>query len=128
MRRWAQLQAANGRGKAFVYLFDKPSARDPNGSPHGQELGLAFGNVDVPGRPPAAADDRAISQQMQGYWINFARTGDPNGPGLQPWPAFTASQPRVLRIGVNPGPAPVANLDRLQVLDGYYAWRRSGAD
>jgi len=124
MRRWAQLQAANGRGKAFVYYFDKPSARDPNGSPHGQELGLAFGNVDVAGRPPAAPDDRAISRQMQSYWVNFASTGDPNGPGLAPWPAFTAAQPLALRIGVNPGPAPVADLDRLQVLDGYYAWRR----
>jgi para-nitrobenzyl esterase len=128
MRRWAQLQAANGKGKAFVYYFDKPSARDPNGSPHGQELGLAFGNIDVTGRPPAAADDRALSQQMQSYWINFASTGDPNGPGLTPWPAFTAAQPKVMRLGINPGPAPVADLDRLQVLDGYYAWRRDGHD
>jgi para-nitrobenzyl esterase len=126
VREWAQLQAANGQHKAFVYYFDKPSARDPNGSPHGQELGLAFGNVDVAGRPPAAPDDRAISQQMQNYWVNFARIGDPNGPNLPNWPAFTVDQPLVLRIGVNPGPAPVANLDRLKVLDAYYGWRRDG--
>ncbi len=28
---------------------------------------------------------------MAGYWTNFAKTGDPNGPGLEPWSPFTAS-------------------------------------
>jgi len=33
-----------------------------------------------------------------------------------------------MRIGVNPGPAPIPNLERLKVLDAYYTWRRAGSN
>jgi para-nitrobenzyl esterase len=123
---WARLQSENGKHKAYVYYFDRPSARDPDGSGHGQEVGLVFGNLGLPGRPPATPEDQTISREMQGYWVNFATKGDPNGPGLPQWPAFTDASPRVMRIGANPGPAPVPNLDKLTALDSYYAWRRAG--
>src|SRR5262249_16650173 len=103
---WARLQSAHGKNKAYVYYFDRPGAADPNGSPHGQEVAYVFGNLGVGGRPAPSEQDRAISQQMQGYWVNFVVHGDPNGPGLPSWPAFTQSAPLVLRIGANPGPAP----------------------
>lgn len=122
---WARLEASHGKHKAFVYYFDRPSALDPNGSGHGQEVAYVFGNLGVGGRPQPTAKDRAISRQMQGYWVNFAIKGDPNGPGLPRWPPFTEADPIVMRIGVNPGPAPIPNLRRLKVLDAYYAWRRA---
>jgi para-nitrobenzyl esterase len=124
---WARLQSTHGKHKAYVYYFDRPSAANPNGSGHGQEVGYVFGNLGVGGRPQPTADDLAISREMQGYWVNFAATGDPNGAGLPQWPAFTESAPLVMRIGVNPGPAPIANQDRFKVLDTYYDWRRAGS-
>lgn len=121
---WARLEASQGKNKAFVYWFDRPSAANPNGSGHGQEVGYVFGNLGVGGRPQPTPQDRALSDQMQAYWVNFASHGDPNGPALAPWPAFTIGNPLVMRFGVNPGPAPIANQERLKVLDGYYDWRR----
>jgi para-nitrobenzyl esterase len=123
---WARLQSAQGKNKAFVYWFDRPSAANPNGSGHGQEVGYVFGNLGVGGRAQPTAQDRELSEQMQGYWVNFATRGDPNGPGLPQWPAFTTADPLVMRFGVNAGPAPIPNQNRLKVLDAYYDWRRGG--
>ncbi len=86
-----------------------------------------FGNLGIGGRAQPTDADRALSAQMQTYWVNFATNLDPNGPGLPAWPAFTAAKPQMMRFGADPGPAQVANLDRLKVLDGYYDWRRDGS-
>jgi para-nitrobenzyl esterase len=124
---WARMQTGYGRNKAFVYRFDKPSAANPNGSGHGQEVAYVFGNLGIGGRAQPTDEDRALSDRMQAYWTNFVKTGDPNGPGLPAWPAFTAANPQMMRFGADPGPAQVANLERLKVLDGYYDWRRDGS-
>jgi para-nitrobenzyl esterase len=60
--------------------------------------------------------DRALSQDMPRYWSNFAKSGDPNGPGLAPWPAFSGAPGKVLYRG---GPASangVADLESPTVL------------
>ncbi len=126
---WASLQTSHGHGKAYVYYFDRPSARDPDGSPHGSEVALVFGNEDHrPGRPAWSDTDRAISKLMHGYWVNFAVHGNPNGPGLPTWPAFDPAHPEYMIIrneSQRAGTAP--NMKKLEALDAYYGWRRRGA-
>ncbi len=124
---WARLESSYGKHKAYVYYFDRPTAGDRNGSPHGQEVAYVFGNLGIGGRPVPTEEDLAISQEMQSYWVNFAIRGDPNGPGLPHWLAFAETAPVVMRFGVDPGPAAMPHLDRLKVLDAYYAWRREGS-
>jgi len=76
---------------------------------------------------PAHDDDKAVSEQISSYWVNFAKTGDPNGSGLPTWPAFTDADQQVMNLDDPSHPIPVPNIDKLKVLDGYYAWRRSQA-
>ena len=125
---WAELQARRGKGKAFVYYYDRPTAQNPDGSGHGLEVGYVFGNL-AP-RPPffnLSEADHAYSDVMQRYWVNFATKGDPNGPGLPLWPVFAAQEPKVLRFGDEPAAAPLPNVPKLKALDAYYAWRRAGS-
>jgi para-nitrobenzyl esterase len=90
---------AAGNTKAFLYRF----TRRPNtakarelGAFHGVDLAYVFGNMkDSEGYTAA---DRELSRQMMAYWVNFAKTGDPNGPGLPAWPAYDAESDRNLNF------------------------------
>jgi para-nitrobenzyl esterase len=93
--RVGQLCAKYGR-KAFVYLENKESENEEGrrlGSAHCAEMPYLFGNVGKGGRSPFhdytwVAADFAYQQTVQGYWSNFARSGDPNGAGLAAWPSY----------------------------------------
>jgi para-nitrobenzyl esterase len=62
---------------------------------------------------------------MATYWTDFAKDGDPNGPGLPRWPDFTDSKPLVMHFTDAPHVGSVPNLQNLEVLDAYFAWRRT---
>jgi para-nitrobenzyl esterase len=36
---------------------------------------------------------------MSTAWLRFAATGNPNGPGLPAWPAYTAAADQYLEFG-----------------------------
>ncbi|XP_075043884.1 fatty acyl-CoA hydrolase precursor, medium chain-like [Mixophyes fleayi] len=40
----------------------------------------------------ATDEEKALSRTMMSYWANFARHGDPNGPGLVEWPQYDADE------------------------------------
>ena len=42
--------------------------------------------------------DEAAAKQANAYWINFAKTGDPNGGSLPHWPAYSAAGDELLNF------------------------------
>ena len=39
--------------------------------------------------------DRVLSEKTSSYWVNFTKTGNPNGSGLPTWPSFSNKDPKV---------------------------------
>jgi para-nitrobenzyl esterase len=78
---------------AFEFEFARvPPGREAVGATHASELGYVFGTLDraFPIGPPAQPNalDGQLSEAMQRYWTNFAKTGNPNGEQLPTWPGF----------------------------------------
>jgi para-nitrobenzyl esterase len=91
--RWAEAQAATGHAPVYRYRFDlgSPSSEvHPTAGYafHSDELEYVFGTLDTRVGATWRPEDRKLSEQTITYWTNFARTGDPNGKGLPPWPRF----------------------------------------
>ncbi len=66
----------------------------------------------------------ALHGWMSSYWVNFARTGDPNTTGLPAWPAFGVSSQKAMYLDAHASAHAVPNLRQIKVLDGYFAWLR----
>ncbi len=132
---WALLQTEKGKGKAYVYYFDHRGPRTPNGAGanHGDEIAYVFRNLPAPvfgapgPPPPIRPEDTKISDLMSSYWVNFAKTGDPNGPGLPAWPAFSASAQNAMIFDATPGARPLPNQAQLKAFDPYYKMLREKA-
>jgi para-nitrobenzyl esterase len=126
---WARLQSKTGKSKVFYYYFDQhpdypaDSPQAGQGSPHGQEVAYVFQHLNP--NQQSAKSDEAISEAMATYWTNFAKFGDPNGPNLPKWPAFSDANPVLMYFARTPHTGPVPSADALEVMDQYFAWRRT---
>ncbi len=123
---WAELQSAKGANKAYVYYFDCHPASSSDGASHAAEIGYVFRNLGGWGAP-SGPEDIAMSNLMSSYWVNFAKSGNPNGAGLPLWPPFDEKEMKVMYFGRETGARPLPNLGKLRALDTYYAWRREQA-
>ncbi|MFD1786199.1 carboxylesterase/lipase family protein [Sphingomonas floccifaciens] len=98
----AAVSRAAGRGlPTWQYQFEQSvPGREAQGAAHSVEAPYVFGTLSPTGfsGAPYTDADRRLSALMTRYWANFARTGDPNGPGLPRWPRFTSSEPRYVRF------------------------------
>jgi len=103
----AEGHAAAGH-PTYQYEFEHPQP-GRQATAHSSELNFLFGTW--AGNVELAAIDLKLSEQMQAYWTNFARTGDPNGEGLPPWPKFSVKSPEYLAF-TDSGAAPKAGMRR----------------
>ena len=89
----------------FSYVAEslRPTVK---GAIHASEVPYFMGSVKAVYGDKLTKSDEATSQQANSYWVNFAKTGDPNGEGLPKWPAYDAKTDTLLNF-TNDGPVAV---------------------
>jgi para-nitrobenzyl esterase len=114
----------------FLYHFDQhrehpaDSPEADHGMPHGVDVPYVFQTLDHKDAN-LTAGDFAISETVATYWTNFAKHGDPNGEGVPAWPRFSGAAQRAMYFHNTASAGPVPSSAALDVLDAYFAWRRT---
>ncbi|MBR4667653.1 MAG: carboxylesterase family protein [Butyrivibrio sp.] len=112
---WNNYMVEQGR-PAYEYYFTKTN--DSLSNYHAGELPYAYGNL---WRHPGLYDDQdyKLSEIMQQYWVNFARTGNPNGNGIPVWKKRDKDNTQLLRLDTNITMVDDPNLAIYNVIDKY---------
>jgi para-nitrobenzyl esterase len=88
--QWLDLQQRSGVSAVYGYRFNYTSPYVPIAS-HLVDVPFVFGTLTpqllVQGAMPPSDADRAVSEVLQTYWLEFSRTGNPNGAS-DTWPSF----------------------------------------
>jgi len=102
---WARLHTKTGKSKAYLYLFSHvapvpsvPGVMPPViGAIHFSDLIYVFNNLRMKDSPWTETD-RSVADITSSYWVNFVKTGDPNGPGLPVWPIYDPRNEQLMNI------------------------------
>ncbi len=111
---WLEAQVTTGEKPVYRYHFERPSPADKfhpagSGSFHSDEIEYVFGTLNSRLGAHWKPADYKLSDLMQTYWTNFAKTGNPNGKNLPKWPQYDPSdnwQIMHLNKDSHAGPAP----------------------
>ena len=136
--KWGQVHAQTSDQPVYRYYYTRPrppgrQAEDavasanqgaaprpapPAGAVHSAEIEYALGNLPTNRVFDWQPEDYRVSAIIQGYFVNFIKTGDPNGLGLPPWPAADAQNlSPVMYIGEPTRAQPAPHPERYRFLD-----------
>ncbi len=115
---WLEAQVATGGAPVYRYHFERPAPADKyhpagSGAFHSDEIDYVFGTMNA--RPGATwqPEDQKLSDLVETYWTNFARTGNPNGGGAPDWPQYNSADGwDVMHLDVDSKAGPDEHRDR----------------
>ena len=128
--KWSDVQSKTGQRPVYRYLYARPRPqmrsemgnataglaggviRDTSsnkkaapppakGAVHSAEIEYALGNLSTNRVYDWQPEDYAVSEIMQTFFVNFIKTGNPNGLGVPEWKAVDNKSVHVMHIDVN---------------------------
>lgn len=100
------LRSTQSSKPAYAYLFQRQLPGDSSGAFHSSDLWYIFHSMKHSWRP-FTEGDKALSDQMVGYWTNFATYGNPNGKSSDVWKPYTTQSPQFLVLDADSNKAQV---------------------
>jgi len=98
---WSHMKVSKGTMSVWGYFYThvEPGIHaDKFGAFHSSEIPYVFGTLDMAPTRGFTLADRKLSLTMSSYWINFVKSGNPNGVGLPTWKPMTGAAPTVMEF------------------------------
>jgi para-nitrobenzyl esterase len=121
---WSQVWSAHARSPVYAYLFDhlEPGPQSRRwGIFHSSELPYVFGTLAAAPERHFTAADFSISARLMRYWVDFVKTGNPNGAGLPGWPAIGPRDAKVMVLASSAAPRPILPPRKLEAMQAFIA-------
>jgi len=124
---WLEAQVKTGQAPVYRYRFDLAAPGDKfhpagTGAFHSDDIEYVFGTLDSRQQATIRPEDRALSDQIQKYWTNFARNGDPNSPTLPTWPPYGPTNDwQVMHLNTTSQAQPDTQRNRYLFLDSVWS-------
>ena len=125
---WVSLQSKTGKSAAYAAYLAQPSeqslSKDPRrkGVAHADDI--LYLNNTFANQADKYPHEAAVTEIIQQYWVNFAKTCNPNGKGLPYWPAFDASKPTTMQFSNGASLISVPNMKQISFVDRFYKAKR----
>ena len=114
--KWAAFRAKTATTPVYTYYFDRaiPWPEHPEfGAFHSGDLPYYFLNLQRFNRPWTSVDT-LVAETVSSYWVNFVKTGNPNGAGLPEWTAFDPEKKITFRLGEQPEAMPLTDEKKIE--------------
>ncbi len=125
---WLNLQAKTGKAPAYAAFLAQPSevsfagSKKRHGVSHADDILYLNGTfTSQPDKYPAEA---AVAEIIQQYWVNFAKTGNPNGKGLPYWPTFDKDKATTMQFSNGATLIDRPNREQIDFIDRFFAEQR----